>query len=1080
MSPSKGGSAGPADINASVEMKDAKPISQKQPTDLVQRRQVSVLFADMVGYTATVARLGEEQSLAFVRLVYETLARVVEDHGGVVRDFAGDSIMALFGIPDALEDPALRAARAGIAIHAAFASAGDQIETQFGVRPVMRIGISSGTVIMAPVQSGDGPTTAVGNTVNLASRIEALAPPGATLICETTQQLIAWVTDLAFFGEHQIKGLPDAQKIWEIKAVHDRSTRFDASIAQGLSSYVGRDGELDQMSAALARAENALAVVDLVAEPGLGKTRLVFEFLQRVAADKVRVLTGHCFSDRQQVPFLPIIEIVRSAFQIKERDDPEKIASKLTSGLTKWGSHTDENLALLLNLLGLKPSTSVLDGLDGVLIGLRTRELLPELLRARSANQQVILLIEDSHWIDSASETLLRELIKRDDLKNLLIVQTRRPEYQPDWLSNPAITRIALRPLGFSDLAHLAQKRLGVDTLPDTLASQLNDRAGGNPLFGEEILSFLLEQGALRVDAGTAYFDADLGASGLPITMRSLLTARLEQLRPDDQQLLQAASVVGRRFSPGLLSELVQNDDSIETALERLQTHDVLYREANSSDYIFKHALLRDCVYQSLVASRRTALHLAVADALAARAANRLQEAAEALAFHYGQTDRNDQAFRYSTMAGDKSLGVYSLDEANTYFTSALALYQSDPACATKEEFAAFLASFALCANISLRVKDIIELADTVRPILAQVGDNRDHVLFLHHYVSCLVCNGKYREAYWIQQDLTAMADRLGDPASQVYGLVSELSVSIYFKPIDNAEFAAKVRQVETYLERIDDAYIQNFFLATLGWNELTRGRVGKAHAASDRMIATGRADNNPRAMGYGTAMKALIAMVTDNHELALQKAEEASRASKVEFELAIAEAARVGAMVPLEKPGAIDVVKQHIQSCEKKGWSLFTFGPATMLGVAYALQGRVGDGLRQIETAIQNRSDEGTEVAADWARLFLCELYLAILTGEGGFSPGVLFRNFRAILSVVLFGEKRLIATVDQIRNNPQFDEQGHYIARCDMIMGLLYKAKKKKQLAREHLSKAQVIVETAGRSPMLTRINEALEELA
>ncbi|MES0826438.1 hypothetical protein [Ruegeria sp. SCP11] len=462
------------------------------------------------------------------------------------------------------------------------------------------------------------------------------------------------------------------------------------------------------------------------------------------------------------------------------------------------------------------------------------------------------------------------------------------------------------------------------------------------------------------------------------------------------------------------------------------------------------------------------------------RNANRLQEATEVLAYHYGQSDRADQAFRYSTMAGEKCLDIYSLDEANRYFVTALELYKADPSCATEAEFAGFMASFALCSNISLRVRTIIDLADTVRPVLHKAGDSQDHALFLHHYVSCLVCNGKYYDAHWVQQELTDMADRLKDPTSKAYALVNELSVSIYHAPIDNYRFEAKKHEAEAELDKIDDAYIHNFYLATVGWNELTRGRVARAQATSERMIALGETKNDPRALGYGTAMKALIAMVTDDYELALQMAEKARAASRVEFELAIAEAARVGAIVPLEKPGALEVVQGHIASCTEKGWALFTFGPATMLGVAYALNGQIAAGLRQIEGAIQKRTNEGTQVSADWARLFLCEMYLAILTGEGCGSLRVLLRNFRSILWVMLFGRKKLISMVEQVRSNPQFDPKGHYIARCDMIIGLLYKAKKKKAQAIDHLSRARVIVETAGRSPMLTRIDTALAELA
>ncbi|WP_420584991.1 ATP-binding protein [Ruegeria sp.] len=1048
--------------------------------DLEQRRQVSVLFADMVGYTAIVAALDEEKALQFVRMVYETLVRAVESHGGAVRDFAGDSIMALFGIPEALEDTAPRACRAALAIHAAFDAAAEDIEARFGVRPKMRVGISSGTVVMAAVQGEGSPQTAVGSTVNLAARLENLAPSGGTLLCDTTRGLVEWITELSFFGEHQIKGLTAPQKLWQLQAIESDATRFDASVARGLSGHVGRTRELDAMSVAFEKSATARTIVDLVAEPGLGKTRLVFEFLQHLPSDKVTVLTGYCFADGQQVPFLPFLEIIRKSFRIGDADNPLRVQTKLEAGLEAYGLLSQENLGLIMTLLGLNPPEGALEGLDGVLIGLRSRELLTTLLRLECEKGRVILLIEDSHWIDSASADLLAMIAEDSGLSNLMIIQTRRPEYEPDWLGQAGVTTVALQPLGVAEFADLARGRLGVATLPDGLAEQLTERAGGNPLFGEEILGFLLDQGVLRVEDGTVHASSDISESGLPVTMRSLLTARIERLDPEDRAVLQAAAAIGRRFDPGLLSQIVDNPNATGATLQRLQAQDVLSREASSSDYVFKHALLRDSVYQSLIGSRRAELHLAVADALVHRNANRLQEAAEMLAYHYSQTDRTDQAFKFSAMAGEKSLGVYSLDEANRYFVAALELYQSDPSCATNEQFAQFMASFALCSNISLRVKTIIELAGEVRPILHQVGDSQDHALFLHHYVSCLVCNGKYHEAHWIQQELTDMAKRLKDPASKAYAMVNELSVSIYHAPIDNEKFEAKKREIEAVLEQIDDAYIHNFYLATVGWNELTRGRVARAHATSDRMIALGKAKNDPRALGYGTAMKALIAMVSDDNELALKMAEEARKASKVEFELAIAQAACVAAMVALEKPGAQEMVQRHIKACDEKGWTLFTFGPATMLGVSYALRGQVAAGLRQVEWAIQKRTDEGTQVAADWARLFLCEMYLAILTGEGGASLGVLLRNFRPILWVMLFGRKRLIEMIEQVRKNPQFDEKGHYIARCDMIVGLLYKAKKQKALAKDYLTRARVIVESAGRSPMLTRIDAALSELA
>ena len=1049
-------------------------------SDPGERRQVSVLFADIAGYTAISAELGEEKTLDFVRKAYGILSQTIDRYGGSTRDFAGDGIMALFGVREALENGALRACRAALEINEAFAEAANDFEARFGVRPSVRVGVSSGTALVAAVAGEGSPATAFGSTVNLASRIESLAPPGGCLICDATRRLVEWLADVSFAGEHAIKGFSKPRKLWTLQAIRKNATRFDASLAQGLSGYVGRMAELRRLSAALARANDDLALVDLVGEPGLGKTRLVFEFLQHVPEDEATVVAGQCSADGQQVPFLPILEMVRTSFNIRDGDDPSEVARKLEKGLARSDLDTEENLALLLNLLGQNPQNAALDGLDGVLIGLRTRALLPKLLQKRCEQEKMILVLEDAHWIDSATEGLLNALVEAGEPSNLMIILTRRPEYKPKWLKQPAVETITLAPLAAEDIEHLALGRLSINTLPEALSRQLTERAGGNPLFGEEILSFLLDQGALRIDGGEASFDADRGEHALPASMLDLLAARTERLDPQDRELLQAASVIGRRFDPGLLSQVVGRPDDIGAGLQRLQALDILFREANSSDYIFKHVLLRDSVYQSLVTARRAVLHLATAHALEIRNSNLLEEVAETLAHHFGHTDRTDGAFTYNAMAGAKSLGTYSLDEANRYFVSALELYRDDPSCATDVQFAALVADFALCSNISLRVTDFIERVENIRPILDSMGDSRNHVLFLHHYVSCLVCNGKYLEAYRVQQDLTAMADRLGDPESKAYAMVNELSVSIYHAPISNAVFEAKTNEIESVLDTFEDAYIQNFHLATVGWNELTRGRVNGANATADKMIEIGTSRNDPRSLGYGTAMKALIAMVTDDHATALKMAEDARAASRVEFELAIAEAARVSSLVPLEMAGALETVERHIDEYGARGLGLFTAGPETMLGVAYAMNGQITRGLEQIEGAVNRRDAEGSRTAADWARLFLCEMYLAILSGEGGASPVVLLRNIGAIARVMFSGQKRLISMIDQVRQNPQFDEDGHYIARCDMMMGLLYKAKKKNALAKKHLTLARQTVASAGQSPMLARIEAALADLA
>lgn len=1060
-------------------MGGAAEISLISPRQTGERRLVSVLFTDMVGYTSTVERLGEEKAVHFTRIIYDLLVGVVRDHGGLVRGFAGDSIMAVFGMAGELEDAGLRACKAGMAIHAAFKGAAPSIEARFGVRPVMRVGISSGSVVVAAVEGEGAQMTAVGNTVNLASRIQSLAPEGGCLICDNTRRLVEWLVDLSFDGEHAVKGVATKQRLWELKAIHENATRFDASLARGLSRYIGRDHEMAQLEQAMEESRARLRVIDLVAEPGLGKTRLVFEFLNSERARDYAVFTGHCAAIGQQVPLFPFREILRGSVRIRSEDEPRLMAVKLKEGLRRTGLNTPENLGLLMNFLGLAPEEGVLSGLDGVLIGIRTRDLLQALVRAHCLKKRVVLLVEDIHWIDEASADILQRLIAEGGFPNLLILHTRRPEYRPEWKDLPAVSAVVLQPLAEADIRMLATTRLGVDALPDELVRQVVERAGGNPLFGEEILSFLIEQGALRVEAGEAVFETKPGEAALPVSMQSLLEARTELLQPADRALLQAAAAIGKRFDPGLLSRVLGRADEAVGSLQRLQALDIVYRPANSSHYMFKHALLRDTVYQGLVSQRKSELHTAIAAAIEERHADHLPEVAETLAYHYEKTARADMAFRYTVLAGGKSLGIFSNGEAGRYFATALALYEADTGIASDSEFAAFLADYALCLNISLDVKTMIALVERVGPHLDQIGDSQDHVLFLHHYVSCLVANSRFIDALAVQKQLTAMATRVGDPKSIAYAMVNELSVAIYCEPLSNAEFEARREKIEAALAGFDDAYLRNFYFATVGWNELTRGRVLGARAAAEQMVARGEQKNDPRALGYGTAMQALVAVVTDDHQSALALAEEARQLSRAEFEIAIAESTRVAALVPCNRPGARQAVQQYLDECEASGCTLFGGVPQTMFGVSLAMEGQVTEGLRQIEATIARREAEGTRVAADWNRLFLSEFYLQIMAGEGGASLSVLLRNFSTLGRIMLSGEKRITSLISTVRQNPQFDADGHYYARGEMILGLLCKHKRKKAPAIQHLTTARDLIAPIGASPMLSRIEQALAEL-
>ena len=404
----------------------------------------------------------------------------------MINSFMGDGVMALFGVPQALEDAPLRACRAALLIHERLAHQATEIETSYGLRPWLRIGINSGLAVVARVEAGQSVgVTALGDTTNLAARLQALAEPGTVLLSEAVQRLVEGMVQSRFVGEHQIKGKTEPQLVYRLEAVYRGAQRFDAALNRGLTAYFGRDQELKTLQRCLAKTSTGIQVIDISGEPGIGKSRLLHEFRQSIGKASVIMMSGSCSLEDQQTPFLPFIEIVRRSFGVAAGEDQTKVACKLDGGLKALGIATARNLGLLLNLLGLKPPEDSLQGLDGALIGFWTRDLLQQLLKVRCQLSPVIMAIEDLHWVDSASEDLLNQMATISERLPLMILHTRRPEYQPPWFGRAEVSHLPLQPLSKAETAHIIEARFAANALPEELRQLVSAKAEGNPLFAE-------------------------------------------------------------------------------------------------------------------------------------------------------------------------------------------------------------------------------------------------------------------------------------------------------------------------------------------------------------------------------------------------------------------------------------------------------------------------------------------------------------------------------------------------------------------------------------------------------------------
>ena len=409
-------------------------------------------------------------------------------------------------------------------------------------------------------------------------------------------------------------------------------------------------------------------------------------------------------------------------------------------------------------------------------------------------------MFEDLHWVDSASQDLLAKILTTDEPLRLLILHTRRPEYVPTWATQPRVTRLSIGPLSARETTLIAEARLGVDHLPEALAKLIVDKAEGNALFTEEIASFVIERGIARRSAAGLEFDPPAVAAALPESVQSLLASRVDRLAPSDRTLLQTAAVVGRRFDPDLVAMVGDAGGDAEAPFAAMEALDLIHRVEGSSDYIFKHALVRDALYNGLLSASRAPLHLKVAEELERRGGNRLAEIAEVLAHHYAQTARHNKAFAYLVMAGDKSLHVYSIEEAEQYYRKALAIFEVHRASTDHQVVVTLIVRLLKTLEHKSDFREMGQVARSYISVIREGGENPELVLASYYEALSLFQSLDFRGAHELAAETLAISERIGDGRARVYarcGLLFMRSVL----GLDSLEVADRMKA-----ELIDDS----------------------------------------------------------------------------------------------------------------------------------------------------------------------------------------------------------------------------------------------------------------------------------
>jgi predicted ATPase/class 3 adenylate cyclase len=649
-----------------------------------ERKQVTTLFADLKGSMELFADRDPEEARRLLDPVIERMMEGVHRYEGTVNHVLGDGIVALFGAPLAHEDHAIRACYAALRMQETVKGYAEDVRHSEGILIQIRVGLSSGEVVVRSIGNDlRMDYTVVGQTTNVAARMEQMAAPGSILISADTLALADGYVQVKPLGPFKVKGLEDPLEVYEVVGATTVRSRLQAAAARGLTRFVGRDGELEQLTQALEQARAGHGrVLAVVGEPGVGKSRLYWEFTHSRCTQGWLIVESSSASYGKATAFLPILDLLRAYFQIEVHDDARMIREKVTGKLLSLDRALEPELPALLWLLDVPVDDPQWQRLDPPQRREHALEGVKRLLLRESQVQPLLVLFEDLHWIDAETQALLDGLVESLPTARLLLLVNYRPEYRHAWSGKTYYRQLSIESLPRESAEELLEALLGNDAGLQPLKGLLIERTEGNPFFLEESVRTLVESKALTGDWGAYRLAKEPQTLQIPATAQAILAARIDRLSPEDKRLLEAASVIGKDVPFALLQAIAElPEDGLRASLTRLQAAEFLYavRLFPDLEYTFKHALTHDVAYGSLLRERRRTLHARIVASIEALYVGRLAEHVEQLAHHALRGELREQAVHYLRQAGLKAAARSVLPEALASFEQALAVVATLP-----------------------------------------------------------------------------------------------------------------------------------------------------------------------------------------------------------------------------------------------------------------------------------------------------------------------------------------------------------------------------------------------------------------
>ncbi len=939
-----------SDRFASPELYTPKHLAGRILTSKValegERKQVTVLFADLKGSMELLADRDPEEARQILDAVLERMMEAVHRYEGTVNQVMGDGIMALFGAPLALELHAMRACYAALRMHDSVNRWADQIRRSVGLDVRIRIGLNSGEVVVRSIGSDlHMDYTAVGQTTHLAARMEQMATPGTTLITSSTLHMAERTIRANPLGLRQVKGLEAPIEVYELVGAVPNRSMLSTAVAHRLSQFVGRRPELERLHQMLGEAKAGKGqVAAITADPGVGKTRLVYEFVHSPEISGWRLLESSSLAHEKATSYLPIIELLRQYFDVDDSDDAVKIREKVVSKLDGIDPELKSAVAPILSLLDALPENDAFRALDARARRQHILEALTNVILKESDREPVLIVLENLQWLDAETRVFLGGLLERIHSARLMLILEYRPEFLHDWGRCVGFNEVPMIPLTPVIAEELLKALLGTDRSLAPLRHLLIERARGNPFFLEELVRTLAESKVLVGEAGAYRAAIRMDNLQVPATVQAVLAARIDRLSTEEKLLLQCASVIGLDVPQALLEAVMElPGDTLRSAVSHLQTAGFLDEGGLFPDieFRFRNALARDVAYDSLLREQRRVLHARIVVAIETLYPERQSNYLDQLAYHAIRGEVWDKAEIYNRQVGTRAVARAANQEAVRAFEAALQGLGHLPQTAQALERAIDLRLELRPPLLQLgRLDDVLKVSREAEQIARDLGDEQRLArvytyLVNHHYL----------------KGETALAIEYGERCLDVGRTTKDVALEALARQylgqsyLALGDFPRAERILKENVELLDESRAGTSYVASCGWLAMSlaeRGNFEAAYAALERARLAAEAMGNAYSQTIAWTIAGFIA---------------------------IRRGYLAWAVLPLER---------SFEACRRRNLTVWQPIPTSLLGAAFVRLGHVAEGVRLLEDAVRLSRELGIRAHLPAWMTSLAEGYLA------------------------------------------------------------------------------------------------------